>query len=518
MMKCCITVFLLVACCLFSPGSFAQSTAGRWSIGVHGGANLWVNDMNHRKVGLGGEAYFRYGVTPFFSLGAQGGYEDLKAFQDPLYIELPQPYLKLRASHASVVGWIHLSPGQRFAPYMYVGAGIMMYKRSTTFVHVPKNQYYTSIHFPVGVGFEAFFGPNASFVLEAGGRLLDDKTENFAFKSPDWYGSVKAGLNFYLGSGGADDDDKDGLTNAQEEQLGTDPNNADTDGDGLKDGEEVRRYRTDPLKVDSDADGLNDGDEVLKYRTDPAQQDTDGDGLGDGDELLKYRTDPLRIDTDGDTLTDGDEVLKYNTDPLKFDTDGDGLTDWDEVRVYKTDPNNPDTDGDSLLDGDEVRKHKTDPTKSDTDGGGVTDSAEVQRGTNPLDPRDDGGTTPQRPAHQMLMEGGSAVTLQGVNFISGSARLLQAAEQTLDRAYKALIADPALRIEIAGYADNVGSATLNERLSWQRAEAVRQWLVQRGIDPARLIAVGKGSSEPMDTNATAEGRANNRRVEFHVLK
>lgn len=495
----------------------AQNTSGRWSIGLHGGANLWVNDMNQRRVGIGGETFIRYGISPALSIGVQGGYEDLKAHQDPPFApQLPEPYLKLRATHVSFLLWFHLAPGRSVSPYIYVGAGATAYKRSNTIYHYPENKYYTSIHLPVGIGFESFIGQSVSFALEAGGRSLDDKTENYAYQSIDWYGQVKAGLNFYLGSSTGGDDDRDGLSNTLEEQLGTDPENPDTDGDGLKDGEEVRRYKTSPTKTDSDGDGLRDGDELFKYRTDPAQSDTDGDGLTDGDEVLKYGTDPLKIDTDGDTLSDGDEVLKYNTDPLRADTDGDGLSDWDEIRAYRTDPTNADSDGDGLTDFEEVRTHKTDPLKADTDGGGVNDGVEILRKSNPLDPRDDRASAPR--GQEMLEEGGRPITLEGISFISGSATLLRTAEQALERAYRALTADPSIRVEIAGYTDNVGNPALNRALSLRRAQTVKNWLVRRGIDPSRLIVAGYGSADPVDTNSTPEGRANNRRVEFHVLR
>jgi outer membrane protein OmpA-like peptidoglycan-associated protein len=212
--------------------------------------------------------------------------------------------------------------------------------------------------------------------------------------------------------------------------------------------------------------------------------------------------------------------MKYNTDPLKVDTDGDGLSDWDEVRSYKSDPNKIDTDGDGLLDGDEVRKHKTDPTKSDTDGGGVSDGAEVLRGTNPLDPRDDfGGSIPRSSGKaEMLMEGGKPVMLEGINFASASAKLLKNAELTMERAYSALSADPNVRVEIVGYSDNRGGAARNKALSLRRARTAKAWLVRKGIEASRLVAVGKGMSDPIDTNETTEGRANNRRVEFHLMK
>jgi outer membrane protein OmpA-like peptidoglycan-associated protein len=520
MMKYCTSFAMLLVCCsLGTTNGLAQSTAGRWSIGLHAGGNLWVNDMNTRKVGVGGEIFARYGISPFFSFGVQGGYEDLKAYQNPIYPkELPENYLKLRATNVSLVGWIHLAPGQPFAPYLYVGAGGMAYKRSNTLVHYPANKYYFSFHVPVGVGFETFFNPGTSFALEASIRLLDDKTENFKFKSVDWYGSVKAGINFYVGSGTGDDDDSDGLTNTQELTMGTDPEDPDTDTDGLKDGEEMRRYKTDPLNTDSDGDGLTDGDEVFKYRTDPSQADTDGDGLSDGMEVNQLGSDPLKIDTDGDTLTDGDEVTKYKSDPLKPDSDGDGLSDWDEARSYRTDPNKGDTDGDGLLDGDEVRKYKTDPTKNDTDAGGVTDGAEVLRGTNPLNARDDGGAPPPRSEANMLMEGGQPVVLEGINFVSGSAKLLRNAESALERAYAALSSDLNIRVEVAGYTDNLGGRVVNNRLSLRRAQAVKSWLVRKGIEASRLTTVGNGPNDPVDSNATAEGRANNRRIEFHLLR
>ncbi len=114
---------------------------------------------------------------------------------------------------------------------------------------------------------------------------------------------------------GGEDTDGDGLANSDEIQRGTDPNNPDTDGDQLKDGEEVITYLTDPLKPDTDSDGLADGAEVITNKTNPILPDTDGDTLTDGDEVNR-KTNPLQPDTDGDGLKDGDET-RAGTDPLK---------------------------------------------------------------------------------------------------------------------------------------------------------------------------------------------------------
>ena len=108
------------------------------------------------------------------------------------------------------------------------------------------------------------------------------------------------------------DSDGDGLSNAYEKEIGTDPSLADTDGDGLSDKEELEGG-TDPLLADSDGDGLLDGEEE-DVGTDPFEADSDGDGLSDGEEVAAG-TDPNVVDTDGDGYTDFEEGVA-GTDPL----------------------------------------------------------------------------------------------------------------------------------------------------------------------------------------------------------
>jgi len=110
------------------------------------------------------------------------------------------------------------------------------------------------------------------------------------------------------------DDDQDGLSNNQEIELGTDPHNPDTDGDGLSDGIEVNQFGTSPNNQDSDGDTLLDGEEVNTWNTSPINADTDGDGLNDGIEILGG-SNPLMIDTDGDGLSDSEDP-----DPLQPST------------------------------------------------------------------------------------------------------------------------------------------------------------------------------------------------------
>jgi hypothetical protein len=154
------------------------------------------------------------------------------------------------------------------------------------------------------------------------------------------------------------DPDRDGLDNTVEHQVGTDPYNEDTDGDGLDDFAEVAVWGTDPLMVDSDFDDLTDGQEVFETGTDPQDDDSDNDTLTDGPEIQYYGSDPLNPDTDGDNLMDSEAFL-YGTSPTNSDTDADGLLDLDEIG-RGTLPTWWDSDYDNVGDGEEIAL-STDP-------------------------------------------------------------------------------------------------------------------------------------------------------------
>ncbi len=136
------------------------------------------------------------------------------------------------------------------------------------------------------------------------------------------------------------DTDDDGLPDNIEEYLGSDVNNTDTDGDGLGDYYEVFSTYTDPTMADTDENGIQDGDEDFDEdgltnldeflnNTYPYIDDSDNDGLSDGSEVNNFGTDPLVADTDGDELEDGDEII-LGTNPLKQDTNDNGIIDSKE--------------------------------------------------------------------------------------------------------------------------------------------------------------------------------------------
>lgn len=181
------------------------------------------------------------------------------------------------------------------------------------------------------------------------------------------------------------DSDGDGLTDANEVNLHlTDPAMADTDSDGLTDAAELNVHSTNPNLADTDNDGLNDGLEINTHNTNANISDTDNDGLTDGDEVNTYSSNPLNSDTDSDSLSDGFEVNTLGTSPVLADTDGDQLNDNVEVNTYSSNPLSDDSDSDGLLDGDEVNNHNTSPISSDSDSDGLNDNVEINtHNTNP---------------------------------------------------------------------------------------------------------------------------------------
>ena len=113
---------------------------------------------------------------------------------------------------------------------------------------------------------------------------------------------------------------------------------------------------------------------------------------------------------------------------------------------------------------------------------------------------------------------GKTVVLRGVNFEFNKATLTKDSEKILRRAYNAMVANADVRVVITGHTDNVGGQKFNQTLSLKRAQTVKNWLVKKGIASNRMRTVGKGLNEPVATNDTEAGRAENRRIEFFVEK
>jgi outer membrane protein OmpA-like peptidoglycan-associated protein len=113
---------------------------------------------------------------------------------------------------------------------------------------------------------------------------------------------------------------------------------------------------------------------------------------------------------------------------------------------------------------------------------------------------------------------GTVITLSGsVLFASNKYMLLPAARERLNQVAQALLSgDPKTQFVVEGHTDSRGKAEVNQVLSQNRADAVRDYLIERGVPAERITAEGHGADNPVADNKTADGRANNRRVEIVV--
>jgi outer membrane protein OmpA-like peptidoglycan-associated protein len=105
---------------------------------------------------------------------------------------------------------------------------------------------------------------------------------------------------------------------------------------------------------------------------------------------------------------------------------------------------------------------------------------------------------------------------KSVTFLTGSAVLSKQAAVELDKLYAILNERPNVAINIEGHTDNTGRPETNKTLSQKRADAVKAYLVKKGIAEDRMTATGFGPEKPVADNKTAAGRAENRRVEFSL--
>jgi outer membrane protein OmpA-like peptidoglycan-associated protein len=294
---------------------------------------------------------------------------------------------------------------------------------------------------------------------------------------------------------------------------------------------------------------------VPQPATEPAKpSDKDGDGIADADDACPedpgVKTDdpntngcpPPPPDRDKDGIPDAKDacvdVPGVKTDDQKTngcppDKDQDGIPDAQDAcpdvpGVKTDDPKTngcpPDRDKDGILDAQDacpdVPGVKTDDPKTngcppdpDRDKDGIPneqDACPDAPGKPNKDPKKNG-------CPEAAIVGKSIFILEQVKFATGSAKILPASDKLLGAVLKILVDHPDIKhVSIEGHTDNHGSAEMNKELSARRAASVVSWLVQHGIGTDRLSSAGFGLERPIDTNDTAEGRQNNRRVEFHI--
>jgi OmpA-OmpF porin, OOP family len=219
------------------------------------------------------------------------------------------------------------------------------------------------------------------------------------------------------------------------------------------------------------------------------------------------------------------------------DTDKDGLP--DDVDLCPTDPEDgkppntsdgcpalPDRDGDGIPDiSDKCPDNPEDFDKIDDQDGCPEDDADKDGVADAKDacPKEPGEPSPEPakngcPQFIRRISGSSEIqVLKQIEFETNSAKIRPNSFKIVDEVVRLLQVNPEIKqMAIEGHTDNKGPDELNERLSNDRANSVRQYIVDKGIDGGRLTAQGFGPKRPIADNNTADGRQKNRRVEFHI--
>ncbi len=215
------------------------------------------------------------------------------------------------------------------------------------------------------------------------------------------------------------------------------------------------------------------------------------------------------------------------TPPPVVDSDGDGIVDTiDKCPAAAGLPANAgcpdeDSDKDGVVDrldkcpSEAGVKENDGCADKDSDGDGIVDRLDKC----PIEPetknqfQDEDGCADELPKALAQFSGAIA----GIAFAPNRTEITAATRPVLDQAVAVLKEHTSVRVQIEGHTDNAGPAEQNRTLSQQRADAVRQYMIDKGIDGSRLTAVGFGPDKPIADNKTAEGRAKNRRVEFTRL-
>ena len=249
-----------------------------------------------------------------------------------------------------------------------------------------------------------------------------------------------------------------------------------------------------------------------------APSDSDGDGIVDGADACPDvvgvktgdpKTNGCPADRDGDAIVDAadacPDVAGVKTDDPKTngcpppDRDKDGVADAtdacpDVAGVKTDDPKTngcpPDRDADAIPDSDDACPDAPGPRNADAKKNGC-------------------------PA--VRIEAGQVKILEQIKFKTGSAEILKESQPIIDAVAKVVREHPEIkRLRVEGHTDNKGAAKLNKDLSTKRAASVAAALVKAGVENDRMASEGFGMERPIDVNATDAGRANNRRVEFHI--
>jgi OOP family OmpA-OmpF porin len=488
-------------------------SAQQTSFGVHGTATEYIGDLNNHNYSLYKFKYFKPGgalslqwyLNPSFNLVGRIGYDK---------VHFPSNLNPVLSGHAGVEAYFitanamlkyktnngYLLPeNAAIAPFAIGGLGVTRINGRPVVNGVVQTEYYPAAKGQMkpnlAIGGGIFFRFNDAFGIEA----------SSIFNRPfydEWDGIVRGGNDIYL-------QHSLGLIFSLKKP-------ADTDKDGVPDKRDSCSNTPPGIQVDTKGCPI----------------DTDGDGVADHVDKCPQQHGTAALsgcpDTDNDGVADQDDKCPAVPGLAKFagcpDTDGDGVEDSAD-KCPNTEAGTPvdasgcplDSDGDKVPDN--LDKCPNTPAGTavdetgcpvDSDGDGVPNKTD--RCPNTPGPATNNGCPEVKPEVKKRLN----FATRGIFFETGKATLKPASFPKLDEVVSIINEYTDYNLRLGGHTDNVGSDAANLKLSQARVDAVKAYLVSKGVPDTRLDATGYGETKPIATNKTAVGRAQNRRVEMEL--
>jgi outer membrane protein OmpA-like peptidoglycan-associated protein len=466
---------------------YGQNADQKWSAGLFGGKTVYVGDLGsgfnvwdpyycHGAFQLG-----RY-LSPSFDLGLQfeyGAYGFYGSQTRNFLADKTDGALLLRYKLNN--GYL-LDEDVVIAPFLAGGFGFASFAGEKTMVDD------WDAFIPLGGGIKVNITPRLALQYQMLYNFTNGDTRDMLVRpeKDDHFISHSVGIVFAFGQ--PRDSDGDGINDNLDKCPGT-PTGVRVNAEGCP--------------VDGDGDGVPDYLDKCPNAAGIAAfsgcPDRDGDGIEDAvDKCPDAKGLPALLgcpDGDGDGISDPKDkcpnvkgLPEFNGCP---DTDGDGITDADDRC--------PDAKG--------TKEMKGCPDK---DGDGIAD----------IDDRcpEEAGIAANRGCPEVKKEVLQVFTqaLTGILFETGKDIIKPSSISILNNVVKIMNDNPVYNLAINGHTDNVGDDAMNLDLSQRRADAVKKYLADKGINPARMTSKGFGETMPVADNGTAAGRTRNRRVEFRL--